>query len=413
MKYIKFIFDRIITVLLNVFFYIVGTFVKRDANLWILGSRSGNGFNDNPKYLFLYLAQKTDQRAIWITRKSQICKMLREKKYESYTAWSPKGIYLSIKAKYHVIAVHDKDINPYTSTHAIKLNPWHGFPITAFFSHRLKDKSKLRKFVIENSLGHFLNMICTPGFWIYEKMHQLSISKLFFDTWHEELSLTPERTIKANYPRNDILIDYNYLKDIAIDKELLNVTEMIEEKKKNNTKIICYMPTWRQTSSDRYFYCIYDEKELFELDNFLKSVNAMLVVKAHPLVTNIFELFEKCKNIVGLSPFIDCYPVLAKSDILITDFSSIYHDYLWRNKPLIFYPYDRKLYEKDYTFIYNYDKITPGPKVNSLAELITEIQKVISGQDDYEVARQERRELVYDYEKGSELVVKQLKQLKL
>jgi len=255
-------------------------------------------------------------------------------------------------------------------------------------------------------------MLSTPGFWIYEKMYQISISALFFDTWNEELSLTPERTIKANYPRNDILIDYNCLKDVTLDGELSNVLERLEEeKRKNNGKVICYMPTWRKNPGKRYFYCIYDENELIELDKFLNSVNSTLVIKAHPLINNISDLFKKCKRIISLSPFIDAYPVLAKSDILITDYSSIYHDYLWKNKPIIFYPYDKDYYAKDRRFIYNYDEITPGPKVNSFTELKSELQMALDGIDEYETARQNRRTTVFDEEKGCELVVKQLKQI--
>ena len=74
----------------------------------------------------------------------------------------------------------------------------------------------------------------------------------------------------------------------------------------------------------------------------------------------------------------DIYKVLHTFSMLITDYSSIYFDYLLTNNPIIFTPFDKDNYlKKDREFYYSYDKITPGPHALNWKEVMHNIDNFL------------------------------------
>jgi len=61
--------------------------------------------------------------------------------------------------------------------------------------------------------------------------------------------------------------------------------------------------------------------------------------------------------------------------MLITDYSSIYFDYLLLDRPIIFAPFDKKVYiQEDREFYFDYDKVTPGPQAINWNEVMQAIE---------------------------------------
>ena len=95
----------------------------------------------------------------------------------------------------------------------------------------------------------------------------------------------------------------------------------------------------------------------------------------------------------------DPYVFLKMADVLITDYSSIYFDYLLLDRPIIFFAYDLEEYLSDSREMYfDYDEFTPGEKVNDYQELKSGIVKVIYYSDQYKEARNLMRNYVFDYD---------------
>ena len=75
-----------------------------------------------------------------------------------------------------------------------------------------------------------------------------------------------------------------------------------------------------------------------------------------------------------LAKKLDLYEILGATDFLMTDFSSIYFDYLHLDKPLIFITNYLAQYEKTRGFLLGpYEKIVPGPCVASQADLVKQL----------------------------------------
>ena len=88
-------------------------------------------------------------------------------------------------------------------------------------------------------------------------------------------------------------------------------------------------------------------------------------MKLHPK-SKVNERFMELqsKYIKVINPEYDPYPLLKLIDVLITDYSSIYFDFMLTNKPIIFFPYDLEEYlMKSREMYFDYEEFTPGNKV--------------------------------------------------
>jgi CDP-glycerol glycerophosphotransferase (TagB/SpsB family) len=86
----------------------------------------------------------------------------------------------------------------------------------------------------------------------------------------------------------------------------------------------------------------------------------------------------------------DIYPLLKRVNILITDYSSVYFDFLLLDRPIIFAPFD--LHEfvclDGQELFYEYDEVTPGPKATDWKEVLALVERSLQT-DDYKTQRRE------------------------
>src|SRR5699024_1569439 len=119
--------------------------------------------------------------------------------------------------------------------------------------------------------------------------------------------------------------------------------------------------------------------------------NSFLLLRQHPFYgSKISDTFLKQSNILlfNSDKFYEIMDYLPLFDKLITDYSSIYLDYIGLDRPIAFIPYDINYYEKDVSFSLNYESITPGPKIKSFDDLI---QFISNSNDDF---KEERKSII-------------------
>ena len=152
-------------------------------------------------------------------------------------------------------------------------------------------------------------------------------------------------------------------------------------------KIILYTPTFRDTGGD----ILTDSGiNLETLSQFAVKNKLIFILKFHPNPDESGSS-NNMQNIIEYDNSSDIYPVFRISDLLITDYSSTYFDYLLLNKPIIFFSFDLSKYlERDREMYFDYNEFTPGTKVSNQAELQEEILKIfIDKIDNYKAKRKE------------------------
>lgn len=365
-SYIKLMIDSILVIPLKILLIMM----RKDDNIFLFGDFGGKRFGDNSKYLYLYLCKNKEKyllrKIIWITSTKEIYEELKNNKYEVYYKYSFKSLYYHLKARYHFVDQGENDILGFLSRNSLRINLWHGFPLKRI-------KKFCKNFQKNKDIGG------------WNKQYLLTCSKFGDQTLGEAFQIEKNKRIKGLYPRIDFLIkdDYPIFKN---EKQYFN---KIKKLKNKNKKILLYLPTFRENNS-LVFLGETDKNKLDTFFEFLEKNNYFLLTKVHfvekKMRRNGIEI--KNNNFINIEANIDIYPVLKESDILITDYSSIYFDYLVLNKDIIFYPYDFEEYKKyDQGLLLDYDKFTPGDKVYTLEGLIENLKLKNINRDNFEIER--------------------------
>jgi CDP-glycerol glycerophosphotransferase (TagB/SpsB family) len=357
---IKKIFEKL---LINPFCFLIYFLIylfPRDNKKWVFGSGVGMNFSDNAKYLFLYCSQQTEIKSYWITSNKELVLSLKEQGLKSYHKYSIKGIWLSITSKLYIYDSRTSSINHWTSAGALKVNLWHGSPLKTI------DRDitvKHNAFYIGNHTWgpkRYLVRMMMPEWFVVADMMIATSKKV--KQYFKSAFGSPNIEI-TGYPRNDIIISPNlYAKYLGFEQEIIaSIT---------TKKTILYAPTFRDTNRFNRETPIDWER----LNDLLKENNTTFLIKLHrhdfSMVMN-----QEYSNIRVLDNESDMYPLFAKVDLLVTDYSSIFFDFLLTNKPVLFFPYDKVTYlTKDRSMYDDYDLVTPGYKAYNFEELYTKLE---------------------------------------
>ncbi|MBC1814023.1 hypothetical protein HCA60_16120 [Listeria booriae] len=168
-------------------------------------------------------------------------------------------------------------------------------------------------------------------------------------------------------------------------------------------KLVVWLPTFKHIhNSDRVDFATDSATDVslmspafFEqLNAKLVATKTLLVIKFHPNQDLRFVPFYQMSNIVTLSNVemlqerIDLYALLGQSDALITDFSSVYFDYLLLNKPIGFELGDMANYSSGRGFLVDEPlDYMPGTKIHTEADFLQFIEELAVNSDAYVLER--------------------------
>ncbi len=320
----------------------------------------------NSRYMFEHIAEQKsevsrDLKVYWVSRDSSEIEFINSK-YQKEVAvrlLTLRGIYKFLRSR-HLFLSHGRseyfymigNRNPRKNI----INFWHGGPL-----------KKMDGITQENKLRW--NYMTSAS--EFETDCLINISKINF----AEILLT-------GHPR------YEYIHEIGNDKTQLN------EIKKNYLKlfeidpkmIILYAPTYRAHSETELFpFNDYNAESLIE---FFEKNKIMCILRLHPNeLTNLkkpkYQELLKSSNFFDgdINRFPSMQEMLLISDVLITDYSSSYYDYLIINRPTLFIPYDQNDYDERYGFSLDFDEMVRELRVETQVDLERKIEDIIEGKE--------------------------------
>jgi len=377
-------YKRILSLIINLIslpLYWFSFLVPRSKEIWVFGSWFGRSYTDNSKWLFESVCKNEPQiRAVWLTRERRVVEEVRRYGFEAYMINSWQGYLISCRAGLAVASWGNPDLNRFAMSRAKRLQLWHGSPIKkiAMDDKYAQDSSTLVS--VLKKIWHF----CLP--YTLERWDVvIACSEYFRERMASAFRVHLEQVSVTGYPRNDILIDPNPPTIHFVD----------ELKRKHQVKrIILYAPTFRndKKNMDKLF----DTFNIDAYENFLRKYNAVLLIKMHyvylQMSNTIRDEREQISRIYWLkeSEVPEINPLLNYTDILITDYSGVYFDYLMLDRPVILTPFDLEQYLAGDREMYDdYENfVTAGPMCKNWDEVMAECEKVLEGNDQY---REERK----------------------
>lgn len=361
----------------------------RSDRIWVfIGCRKNRErelFSDNSKYMFLYASENLPNiESIWISSDDKLPKIIRGLGYKAYYIYSPLGIYYSLRAGYTFVDAFVQFRNWKFSGRTKVIQLWHG--------------KGMKKTAHESpySLPAASRLLSPNLFKNYERV--LAASEYSAKMMTAVFRIPMEKVLITGLPRHDSM--FKNIRGSEIDS-VPGLAEKVRLLRKNGVnKIVSYAPTFRPNGTNPLFENLKKGTGSFQLDlNKLDTIfgenNSHLFITLHPKFSLDDYGTDSYKNITFLRPGFDIYPTLSLFDALITDYSSIFSDFLLLDRPMVFLVYDLETYKVEMGLFDDFDKMTPGPKVFTNEELALEIDKVLKGADSHRGHRLEARKIFY------------------
>ncbi|MCU6719251.1 CDP-glycerol glycerophosphotransferase family protein [Porcipelethomonas ammoniilytica] len=348
------------------FLDIINRLIKKDKESIFIYSNLG--FRDNIKAIFDYLIENKYNSEFRITVSLNNYEEY-EKTYQNLNipnikfVSNLKGVFSFFRCKYCFYCFGKYPIKP--APGQVVFNLWHGMP--------LKRIGNMVKGCEKVNYNYFTHLLCT--------------SEFFRDIMKKSFNCSDNEIVICGQPRTD-----NMLNSQAPVKEREIKARIISFNERKN-KMILWLPTFREKSADEFD--ILSKEQLESLNQMCINRKYTVVIKPHPLSSFKAEDFNDYKGIKIItdqrldSLGINFYSVIRYSECLITDYSSVYFDYMLLDKPIGFVVSDISEYDSQRGFVFdNPVDFMPGDIITSGDELLKFAEDIINHRDNYKEQRQ-------------------------
>lgn len=312
---------------------------------------------------------------------------------------SLKGLYYGFRAKWHIFDVGLQDTGP-SNRLACQMNLWHGIP--------LKDITCLKPDKIISSvpiswMKQLLWRILPPPIEEINRRYFIHPNIEFRHHILDSFVLKEENVILANLPRN-IVFEKSFPEDKYLTENDRKQLLPIRKLRSQGSKIIGYFPTWRGDGQD-LFMGTTDRAVIESLNRFMIDNDCYLVTKWHACVDPAYEhkgrsevafklidVLKKQSNFVVLNFDSDLNSYLTTCGMLITDYSSVFFDYLLCDRPIIFMAYDLAKYRDSWGFLFDYESFVPGPICNDIESIKQALFDFVNNPDDFSERFHQKRD---------------------
>ncbi|MCS3483677.1 CDP-glycerol glycerophosphotransferase [Bacillus sp. JUb11] len=323
----------------------------------IFESFNGKQFSCNPRAIFEYMKENhPDYTLIWSVKKGYEAPF-QEKGIYYIHRLSFKWILAMARAEYWVVNSRLPLWIPKPG-HTTYLQTWHGTPLK-----RLAVDMDEVHIPGANTKKYKKNFTKEASKWDCLISPNAYSTEIFTRAFQFQQTM-----IESGYPRNDFLYNQNNEGTIRALKQKMNLPL--------DKKIILYAPTWR----DDQYYTI--GKYKFELDLDLHELRSsigeeyIIILRMHYLVAENFDLGPYEGFAYDFSHYEDIRDLYMISDLLLTDYSSVFFDYANLRRPMLFYVPDIETYrDKLRGFYFDFEQEAPGPLVKETASVIDWIKE--------------------------------------
>jgi CDP-glycerol glycerophosphotransferase len=318
-------------------------------NLIVFESFFGRQISDNPKAIYDALDSKKFLKVFLVNRPQD---------YRGYNVARRKGLrnlYYLNRAK---IIISNQRLPEYWTKKEGQtvIQTWHGTPLK-----KLVHDLTTFDMPSAESLEQYLTMFDKD----VERWDYL-LSSCHYTTEKMRSAFNYKGTIlEIGFPRNDKLYKAKPT-DITKIKKRLHIPA--------DKKVILYAPTYRDDQNEGVGNYYFDSELDFAMIK--KAFPDVIILIRYHYIINKSNDFEN-DDVINVSDYPDINDLYLITDILVTDYSSVFFDYSILRKPFLFFTPDIKKYEKNLRGFYlDFNTAFPTKPVLTTSELIEQIKNI-------------------------------------
>ncbi len=339
---------------------------------------SNMGFRDNAKAIYDYVVSRDCSRYQIICAVNDWKDFVARPHPDNVQFVSPgAGVKHFFTSKYFFFSFGKYPVKP--SKKQVVINTTHGSPL-----------KKIGNYLDDRDYNFFT--------------YVLAASDFFAPIIQKSFGCREEQVKVCGHPRNDAMFVQNdALKQLGFEEEY--------------DKVILWMPTFRQSdflgqddieaADGTGLPILSDRKDMERVNERLKGKNCLMIAKIHPaqdlslIDTQSFSNIKIVTNARMQATQCNLYELLSHADALITDYSSVYFDYLLLDRPIGFTVDDIGEYMKNRGFVVDDPyELMPGAFINTPEQFLGFVDDLLNGKDDYKEKRQKVNGLVNKFEGG-------------
>ena len=332
----------------------------------------GRQYGCNPKAIYEYMIgnpEFDDYKFVWVINDREKAAYIPQLKRASIVIRGTREYYKAVASTKYLITNSNLDNGIIKRDGQIFLQTWHGTPLKRLRCDIVAEQDNVMNSLREIRSKNDADVVrydyfISPSAFSTEK---------FISAFNLKALDREGIIIETGYPRNDLLANYTE-EDVRNVREALALPE--------GKKVILYAPTFRDNQHDGSGYT-YDTHIDFDRLQKEFSDEYVILFRAHYFVANQFDFSRYEGFIYDVSSLDDITPLYLVSDLLITDYSSVFFDYANLGRPELFYMYDLEQYENDIRGFYFSVDTLPGPILKTEDELVEAIKNVNSIAEEY------------------------------
>lgn len=347
-KYFKFLYV-LYNFMGSLFVNVLKAFIKPKNNVILFISFGGKKYDDSPKAI--YEAMLIDSRFdgykfVWAFQNPDKFDIPKGKKIKTDTI---NYFINALQARCWITnSTIERGLN-FKGKKTFYFNTWHGTPI-----------KKMGKDILETSKSFKAIFNMNVDIMTSQSDYETCIFSRVFD-------LPKDKFLKCGLPRNDILIDQS--KETKV--RMMKLIGLPLDK-----KVILYTPTYREYLRDENLNCIISPPIDFARWKAEIGDEYIVLIRAHYEVTKVFNIHFDNKFVFDVSDYTVLNDLMLASDILISDYSSIFFDYSILNRPMLYFTYDYDTYSRERGMYFDIrNEILGSNNEKELINLIKDIDK--------------------------------------
>lgn len=346
--------------------------IPKDKRLFLFTAWFGQKYADNTRFFYEYLLTLPDYKPVWTTKNKLIYDKLKSEGKPVVLSNTLKGKWTQIRARVLFSTIQLSDYDDFLLTNCLFIDLDHGIS----FKEVGYDIDKSNKYLEKH------NKLVLKKIDYYLTTTSYLTQKMMKHSYH----VNEENIILMGKPRLDYFFDASLREN---DKTLENI--------KAGKKAIVYMPTHR--SCGKKLLKMNEILDLGTINSICKQNNYLFIIKKHFYHKNEVESLDEYSNILDITNLqLDSQEVLYNADILVSDYSASYIDYLILDKPLILYTFDLDEYLKTERGLFvPFDILDIGYQPKTKEELNNCLKDVITDNSDkYLLKREKARRIYFD-----------------